>query len=1740
MQLIPTEFEPTMRRSRRLAELLAIALFVASLLSSERASADVEIDRPNVLFLAVDDLNDWVGCLGGHPQAKTPNIDRLAGKGVLFEQAYCAAPLCHPSRTAIMTGLRPSTTGIYGNRNWFRDVPQLKNWVTIPQYFRQQGYIAWTGGKIYHQPHGKWSDPDSWDEQYSTRMGTQHPPVADKYRHGMRDLFSNKILARLMDWSPIDQSTQETADWKTAEGAAKFLQRRHDKPFFLACGIYRPHLQWYAPRKYFDMHPLDQVQLPPYLEDDLQDIPPRGRAMAGKEFGIIKRHGQWKQAVQGYLAASSFADACVGHVLDALERSPYRKNTIVVLWGDHGYHIGNKDHVAKSALWEQTTRTPLIIYAPGKLPSGAPAHGKTCKNPVSLVDLYPTLLDLCGLPKRSGLDGRSLAPLVSNPNADWAWPAIITHSPHWHGTNHAIRTREFHYIHYSDDKEELYDAQADRQQWKNLADDAQFAAAKAKLKKWLPKTNAEHFRDDAAASRGTAKQTRPAKKVESTRKAPLRADSDSARRKRPNVVLLLADDLGSQDIGCYGGPVKTPALDELAAKGVRFTEFHAGAAVCSPSRATLITGRQHLRTGIYGVLQDHMHNMHLLEREVTIPEMLQQAGYGTAHFGKWHIGMTSGKRKKPSPTEHGFDYWFGLSNGAHPSHKNPVNFLRNGKRVGPLKGYSCQLIVDDAIRWLDEKKNPDQPFFLNLWFNEPHHKLAAPDDIVSLYGDLKDEAAIYSATVDNTDRAIGRLVAQLKAMGKLDNTLIIYSSDHGSYRSDRNGGLKGNKGSNFQGGLRSPGIFFWPDGFRGGRTEDTPSGSVDLLPTICGLIGIDKPAGVHLDGADLSPMLTEKGSFKRDQPLLWLAPSSGHLATLREGDYTLMGYRGYQLSFDRVRYNDVVRRMAELSGIDPSGSNLGQRVSNTTFSSPEFKRLNAERVRLQTFQEAWIPTIKKGGFSRFALYDLSTDPLQQKDISRQRPEVTARLTKKLLELYKDVMADAPVWEPVADTYATQTATPKNSPNAKLLAKIDRTGPPKGYRGGKEHQKYVDQRMAELSPQQRVRVGQLFNEKRRLNPKMPNGGLSFVKILEYVAAGEVPDVAKGSGSPEVNWHQWRGPDANGVSRTAKPPLEWNEDRNIKWKVAIKGQGNASPIVWGNKVFILTAINTGRVDPSRPKPEDQPKRVFGIKYPNTFYKFEVVCLDRNTGKELWRRTAREYVPHEGTHHDADFASASPTTDGQRVYCWFGSAGMYCYDLQGKKQWERDLGKARVGASLGEGCSPVVHQGKLVIVRDHARQSSIEVLDVRTGKTLWKKDRDERNAWATPRIVEHRGQTQVITAASKMIRSYDLDSGDIIWQCSGLTGNVTPCPIVDGDAVYCMSGYQGYSLLALPLNARGDISNSDKILWSRKSGTPYVPSAVLYDRMLYFTQSNRAILTAVDSRTGDTLLTRTRIPGLANIYSSPVAAAGRVYFTGRNGTTVVLKRTNKLEVLATNKLKDEFNASAAIAGRQLFLRGRKSLYCLQGGVDSPGSKKSTSIEKQTRIHRLSTTKRSTFDAFSYINRIPEKPYDDETAVDFAGRIFGRLANQEGRVLIKAPVGMHRLAYDGFKTFLRYEGSASVGNCAACHAPADFTDRKSHVVSKDGTAKPTPSLRNLAKRRVDLRKVLLRKLNAARRKQSGAADEISDGYSGMKLSERDIPGLVAFLKLLEDVSDDRFRTLVLEAKVLDTSEESAEQSNR
>ena len=411
----------------------------------------------------------------------------------------------------------------------------------------------------------------------------------------------------------------------------------------------------------------------------------------------------------------------------------------------------------------------------------------------------------------------------------------------------------------------------------------------------------------------------------------------------------------------------------------------------------------------------------------------------------------------------------------------------------------------------------------------------------------------------------------------------------------------------------------------------------------------------------------------------------------------------------------------------------------------------------------------------------------------------------------------------------------------------------------------------------------------------------------------------------DWQHWRGPGATGVSASGNPPLQWSEEKNVQWKVPV-GEGITTPLICGNKVFLLASNKTDRVDPKLTKPEDQPKEnFFDIKTPNAFYKFEVLCLDRNSGKELWRKTAKELIPHEGVHQDNKFASASPATDGERLYCWFGSAGLYCYDFDGNKVWNRDFGKAFVGSSLGEGASPAIHDGKLILLRDTSRKPMIWCLDTKTGDTIWEKERDEENTWATPLIVDRNMVTQVITTGSKFVRSYNLENGDIIWQCSGMTGNCIPCPIVEGSKVFCMSGYKGHSLLAIDIDKKGDLTDSDAIAWRTRQGTPYIPSPVLYDGLLYFVQSNSNILSVLDSKTGEQIIKRTRIPGIKNVYGSPVGAAGRVYVTGRSGKTVVLKVGKEFEVLATNELSERIDASAAIAGDQLFLRGEKSLYCI-----------------------------------------------------------------------------------------------------------------------------------------------------------------------------------------------------------------------
>ena len=442
-------------------------LALSALLALLGLGAGREEAKPNVLFIAVDDLNDWIGCLGGHPDARTPNIDRLAARGVLFTRAYCAAPACNPSRVALMTGIRPSTSGVYHNSNPWR--PALPKAVTIPQHFMAHGYAALGGGKIYH---GRYPDKASWNSYF--KKGADPKPAK---------VPANGIPRTAhFDWGPVDATDEEMNDTKVTSWAIETLKKKHDKPFFLACGIFRPHLPWYVPRKYFDMFPLDSITLPRVKDGDLDDVPPPGRRIARPEgdHRKVTESNNWRRAVQGYLASIAFADVQVGRLIDALDASDYAKNTVVVLWGDHGWHLGEKRHWRKFTLWEEATRAPLLFVAPG-VTKAAGRSGRT----VDFVDVYPTLAELCGLPPRKELEGRSLVPLLRDPSAAWDRPALTTHGRN----NHSVRTERWRFIRYADGSEELYDHDADPMEWTNLAGNTDFAGVKEKLAAHLPKVN---------------------------------------------------------------------------------------------------------------------------------------------------------------------------------------------------------------------------------------------------------------------------------------------------------------------------------------------------------------------------------------------------------------------------------------------------------------------------------------------------------------------------------------------------------------------------------------------------------------------------------------------------------------------------------------------------------------------------------------------------------------------------------------------------------------------------------------------------------------------------------------------------------------------------------------------------------------------------------------------------------------------------------------------------------------------------------------------------------------------------------------------------------------------------------------------------------------------------------------------------------------------------------------------------
>ena len=454
-------------------------LFVFAWLVSSAPAAT----KPNILFISIDDLNDWVGHLGGHPLVKTPHLDRVAGRGTTFLNAHCNSPICNPSRISVMTSLRPSTTGIYGLQPWLRDVPELRDRVTLPRYFEEHGYRTYVVGKVYHAGAGAPGNRVAEGESHEFQVRGPNPGI------GTRP--DEKLIPPtpmgdhpLMDWGvwPPDNDDSKLGDYRVASWAIERLREMDgDEPFFLAAGFFLPHVPCYATQQWFDLYPDDDSVLPEILRSDRDDTPRFSWYLHWElpepRLKWVEENNQWRNLVRSYLASTSFMDAQIGRVIDALDESGHADNTIIVIWSDHGWHLGEKGITGKNTLWDRSTRVPLVFAGPGV------TAGQRCTRPVELLDIYPTLVELAGLPARDDLEGLSLVPQLVDAAAPRERPAITSHNP----GNHGIRSENWRYIRYADGSEELYDMKNDPREWHNLAGDPQYADVIADHKKWLPK-----------------------------------------------------------------------------------------------------------------------------------------------------------------------------------------------------------------------------------------------------------------------------------------------------------------------------------------------------------------------------------------------------------------------------------------------------------------------------------------------------------------------------------------------------------------------------------------------------------------------------------------------------------------------------------------------------------------------------------------------------------------------------------------------------------------------------------------------------------------------------------------------------------------------------------------------------------------------------------------------------------------------------------------------------------------------------------------------------------------------------------------------------------------------------------------------------------------------------------------------------------------------------------------------------
>jgi arylsulfatase A-like enzyme len=876
---------------------LLVLLLTSAAPASNKASTLGQA-RPDVLFIVVDDLNDWISLLDPDSPIKTPNIERLARRGMLFTRAYCASPACNPSRTATLTGLRPSTSGVYGNKSdWRRAMPQRR---TLMQCFQHAGYAVKGAGKIFHHHlNGAFHDPPSFHEFQS--MAPQNMPPQKLNR-------APAYGSRNTDWGAWPTHETDAIDFKTTQYCIDALKNPPtDRPLFLACGIFKPHSPFFAPAKYHKG--LANIAKPARKNDDRNDLPAGAhKLLRSKQWfwsGMMQlekqRPGAYHNFIRAYAACCRFADAQVGRLLNALDASARAKNTIIVLWSDHGFHLGEKDHIEKFALWEKSNHIPFVVVAPGITQAGS-----RCDRPVDMSSLYPTLLELADLPADTKCDGKSIVPLLRDPEADWSRPALMTYGR----GNHAVRSERWRYIRYADGSEELYDHAKDPHEWKNLATDPALASVIKEHRQWLPKTEAEQVPDLKA------------KKRTSTAK---------------NVLFIAIDDLRPA-LGCYGDPTAiSPNIDRLAERGMVFNRAYCQQAVCSPSRLSLLSGR---RPDTIRVWDLNTHFREALPDVVTLPQSFKQQGYTTRSIGKIFHG--SGKPSKDAPS------WsqaplYDTVRDPQLRYSSPENLKGQGlKRAAaecmdvPDTSYTDGVVCNAALEALREIQ---RPFFLAVGFRKPHLPFCAPKRYWDLYQrdqipapvtrehpqdapeiavrswrelegytDIPKDAQIstakvqelrhgYYACVSYVDTLVGRLLAELERLALSDDTVIVLWGDHGFHLGEQGLWTKAN---NYELSTRVPLILRVPGLGKAGQKTNALVELVDVYPTLVEACGLRLPEG--LEGQSLIPLLN-------DPSRPWKSAVFSQYPRMRQGHRhrgpgDIMGYAVRTDGFRYVQWQD--------------------------------------------------------------------------------------------------------------------------------------------------------------------------------------------------------------------------------------------------------------------------------------------------------------------------------------------------------------------------------------------------------------------------------------------------------------------------------------------------------------------------------------------------------------------------------------------------------------------------------------------------------------------------------------------------------------------------------------------------------------------------------------------------------------------------------------------------------------------